>query len=105
MFQFSGLASGSYVFTARYIDITLYGFSHSEIRGSQTASVYSRLIAGNHVLHRLLVPRHPPYALGNFTKESLLIHKPMIQVVVRLDISRRQAYHGASLQCLMIDKQ
>jgi hypothetical protein len=73
MFQFSGLARYGYVFTVTYIDITLYGLSHSEIRGSQAASAYSRLIAGNHVLHRLLVPRHPPCALGNF------IIKPMIQ--------------------------
>lgn len=73
MFQFRGLARYGYVFTITYTDITRYGLSHSEIRGSQAASAYSRLIAGNHVLHRLLVPRHPPCALGNF------IIKPMIQ--------------------------
>jgi hypothetical protein len=28
-----------------------------------------RLIAGSRVLHRLLVPRHPPYALSNLTKK------------------------------------
>jgi hypothetical protein len=32
---------------------------HSPVAGS------SRLIAGSNVLHRLLVPRHPPYALRN----------------------------------------
>src|SRR3954453_4966030 len=26
-----------------------------------------RLIAASHVLHRLLMPRHPPYALNNLT--------------------------------------
>src|SRR5690606_8075503 len=30
-----------------------------------------RLIAGSHVLHRLLVPRHPPWALSN-----LLVRAP-----------------------------
>jgi hypothetical protein len=30
-------------------------------------------IAGNCVLHRLSVPRHPPYALSNLTKKSLSI--------------------------------
>jgi hypothetical protein len=33
--------------------------NHSPVAGS------SRLIAGSNVLHRLLVPRHPPYALRN----------------------------------------
>ncbi len=65
-FSSAGLLVRSYVFTTPYTDITQCGLSHSEIRGSQAASAYSRLIAGNHVLHRLLVPRHPPCALGNF---------------------------------------
>src|SRR3954469_5416379 len=29
-----------------------------------------RPIAASHVLHRLLVPRHPPYALTNLTTKS-----------------------------------
>ena len=43
------------------------GFSHSEIRGSKLICSSPRLIAAYHVLHRLLVPRHPPYALSNLT--------------------------------------
>ena len=39
------------------------GLSHSEIRGSKVICTYPQLIAAYHVLHRLLVPRHPPYAL------------------------------------------
>jgi hypothetical protein len=42
-------------------------FSHSEIPGSKLASSSPRLIAGNHVLHRLVVPRHPSYALKYLT--------------------------------------
>src|ERR1700756_2889213 len=38
---------------------------HSPVAGS------SRLIAGSNVLHRLLVPRHPPYALKNLTLHAL----------------------------------
>src|SRR5689334_22917482 len=68
MFQFSGFALSTYVFSRKYRGITLGGFSHSEIPGSKSASDSPRLIAGNHVLHRLPVPRHPPYALCNFTK-------------------------------------
>src|SRR3954462_4148587 len=30
-----------------------------------------RPIAASHVLHRLLVPRHPPYALSNLTTKIL----------------------------------
>src|SRR5580693_1588686 len=41
------------------------GFPHSEIPGSKPACGSPRLIAACHVLHRLLVPRHPPYALSS----------------------------------------
>ncbi len=37
---------------------------HSSVASS------SRLIAGSYVLHRLLVPRHPPYALTNLTTDT-----------------------------------
>src|SRR6187431_2315947 len=32
---------------------------------------YPRPIAASHVLHRLLVPRHPPFALDNLTTKML----------------------------------
>ena len=48
--------------------MTLGGLPHSDIAGSQAASASPTLIAGNHVLLRLLVPRHPPYALSNLAK-------------------------------------
>ena len=38
-------------------------FPHSEISGSKDICSSPLLIAAYHVLHRLLVPRHPPYAL------------------------------------------
>ena len=44
------------------------GFPHSEIPGSQDVCSSPRLIAAYHVLHRLPVPRHPPYALRNLTE-------------------------------------
>ena len=58
----------AYEFSTEFSDITLRGLPHSEIAGSKVVSTYPTLIAGNHVLHRLLVPRHPPYALSNLTK-------------------------------------
>ena len=43
------------------------GFPHSEISGSMPACGSPRLIAACHVLHRLLLPRHPPCALSSLT--------------------------------------
>jgi hypothetical protein len=43
------------------------GFPHSDIPGSKRACHFPRLIAACHVLHRLLAPRHPPYALRSLT--------------------------------------
>ena len=41
------------------------GFPHSEILRSKLDTSSLRLIAGFHVFHRLLTPRHPPYALNS----------------------------------------
>jgi hypothetical protein len=43
------------------------GFPHSEIPGSKPVCGSPRLIAAYHVLHRLLLPRHPPCALSSLT--------------------------------------
>ena len=43
------------------------GFLHSEICGSKLAYSSPQLIAVNHVLHRLPMPRHSPCALFRFT--------------------------------------
>src|SRR6516225_870433 len=43
------------------------GFPHSEISGSRPVSGSPELIAAVHVLHRLWLPRHPPYALRSLT--------------------------------------
>ena len=42
---------------------SLRRFPYSEIRGSKLICSSPRLIAACHVLHRLLMPRHSPYAL------------------------------------------
>ena len=57
-----------YGFNAEFRRITDGELPHSEIAGSKVVSTYPTLIAGYHVLLRLLVPRHPPYALHNLTK-------------------------------------
>src|SRR5271169_7000150 len=44
-----------------------HGFPHSEIPGSMPVCGSPRLIAAYHVLHRRLLPRHPPCALSSLT--------------------------------------
>ena len=58
----------AYVFSAGYSGMTQSGFPHSEIPGSKPVCGSPRLIAAYHVLHRLLAPRHSPYALSSLTK-------------------------------------
>ena len=58
------------------------GFPHSDIPGSKPACGSPRLFAACHVLHRLLAPRHPPYALS-----SLIIK--LTQYVVSQGASNR----------------
>jgi hypothetical protein len=71
MVHFPPLPSLAYEFSERYSGMSQSGFPHSEIPGSKTACVSPRLIAACHVLHRLLAPRHSPYALSSLTKCSL----------------------------------
>ena len=47
------------------------GFPHSEINGSLDICSSPSLIAAYHVFLRLLVPRHPPYALTCLTKTRI----------------------------------
>ena len=68
-------------FSCRYLDVSVLcvgplfrvsclqhdGFPHSDISGSLITSISPKLFAGSRVLLLLLVPRHPPYALNNFS--------------------------------------
>ena len=73
MFQFTGLHLHSYVFTMQYLRITIGGLPHSEISGSKLTYSSPKHIGVSPVLHRLLVPRHPPCALINLTVKKLLL--------------------------------
>ena len=46
------------------------GFPHSDISGSMDICSSPKLFAAYHVFHRLLVPRHPPYALSCMTNST-----------------------------------
>ena len=52
-----------------HAESTRAAFPHSEIPGSQVVSSSPGLIAADHVLHRLSVPRHPPHTLTSLTTE------------------------------------
>ena len=52
-------------------DMTPTGFPHSEISGSTPACDSPELFAANHVLHRLLTPRHSPCALSSLVTNHL----------------------------------
>ena len=51
----------------RILEVCSSGFPHSEISGSKDICSSPKLFAAYHVFHRLLVPRHPPYALSGMT--------------------------------------
>src|SRR5450432_2120360 len=51
--------------------MTPAGFPHSDIFGSKPACDSPKLFAANHVLHRLLTPRHSPCALSSLVTNLL----------------------------------
>ena len=57
----------AYRFSIGYRSITSGGFPHSDICGSTDICSSPQLFAACHVLLRLPVPRHPPYALSCLT--------------------------------------
>ena len=56
-------------------EVSSAGFPHSDISGSMDICSSPKLFAAYHVLHRLLVPRHPPCALIRLTTyECIALH-------------------------------
>jgi hypothetical protein len=97
MVHFPPLPSPAYVFSGRYSGMSQSGFPHSEIPGSKPACGSPRLIAACHVLHRLLAPRHSPYALSSLTKCSL--HLTALYVVKKLPIAEYSVVKKSSSYC------
>ena len=54
----------------RILEVCSSRFPHSEISGSKDICSSPKLFAAYHVFHRLLVPRHPPYALISITNRQ-----------------------------------
>src|SRR5919199_5060636 len=57
----------AYGFGGGSFGINQKGFPHSDIPGSKLVCSSPGLIAAYRVLHRLLAPRHSPYALSSLT--------------------------------------
>src|SRR5215217_982974 len=59
-----------------------------------------RPIAASHVLHRLLVPRHPPFALDNLTTKMLastVQFSTNNQPTTHTPHTRNQTHHGLAV--------
>ena len=54
----------------RILEVCSSRFPHSDISGSMDICSSPKLFAAYHVFHRLLVPRHPPYALISITNRQ-----------------------------------
>ncbi len=67
MVHFPGLARTRLCIQRAVTRVHRVGFPHSDISGSKPACGSPKLFAACHVLHRLLAPRHPPYALSSLT--------------------------------------
>src|SRR6202035_787418 len=67
MVHFPGLTRTRLCIQRAVIWFYQIGFPHSDIPGSRPVCGFPGLFAAYHVLHRLLAPRHPPYALSSLT--------------------------------------
>lgn len=82
MFQFSGFASPCLCIQHGMTGLQPAGLPHSEIHGSMLVCSSPWLIAAYHVLHRLSMPRHPPYALTYLS--SAILHGPSLRLLTLL---------------------
>jgi hypothetical protein len=96
MVHFPELAHTSLCIQPAVTGVHPAGFPHSDIPGSKPACGSPRLFAACHVLHRLLAPRHPPYAL------SSLIIKLTQYVVSRGVLNRLRASKLAAVAKLRL---
>ena len=78
MFQFRRFPSYTYFIQYMIAEVCSAGLLHSEISGSMCTYHSPELIAVNHVLLRLPMPRHSPCALFSFTICFIIIWVLMI---------------------------
>ena len=74
MFQFTNFSLLLLCIHNKILEVCSSGFPHSDIPGSMDICSSPRLFAACHVLLRLSVPRHSPYALGRLTRNIFLFN-------------------------------
>ena len=74
MFQFTNYSLLLLCIHNKILEVCSSGFPHSDIHGSMDICSSPRLFAAYHVLLRLSVPRHSPYALGRLTRNIFLFN-------------------------------
>ena len=82
MFQFTNYSLLLLCIYNKILEVCSSGFPHSDIHGSMDICSSPRLFAAYHVLLRLSVPRHSPYALGRLTRNIFLFNCQVSNVVL-----------------------
>src|SRR4051794_13894837 len=78
MFHFPTFPPHALYIQARVTGLVIQpGFPIRKSSNHSSVASSSRLIAGSYVLHRLLVPRHPPCALKNLTTDTKMLASTM----------------------------
>ena len=95
MFQFRRFPTHAYLIQRALTGSSPAGLPHSEIHGSMPICGSPWLIAACHVLHRLLMPRHPPCALlrltfdpAAFAARSFVNYKVAVQELCKLHLQK-----------------
>src|SRR5262245_57391946 len=95
MVHFPTLSSTAYGFSGGSFGISQRGFPHSDIPGSKPICGSPGLIAAYRVLHRLLAPRHSPYALSSLTiRNSELTPSDLARRVTAPHAIRPREFHA-----------
>ena len=102
MVHFPGLARTRLCIQRAVSRVHRDGFPHSDISGSKPACDSPELFAACHVLHRLLAPRHPPYALSSLTiKLTQLVASPGFPSCKRNQTPGKSSKHFLSTFALL----
>src|SRR6201995_4426817 len=84
MFQFPPLAALSLCIQPRATWVYAHvGFPIRRSTGQRLYTAHRRLSQFYHVLHRLLVPRHPPNALTSLTTETFALSAEFLEVALQ----------------------
>ena len=101
MFQFPGLALPR-LCIQRGITAEAVGFPHSDIDGSRSVCLSPSLIAACRVLHRLLMPRHPPCTLSSLTNAHVVRLPVALNFQTSIRVWRLTHYGVVKEQYLLI---